>query len=316
MPNNIFKISITFLFSLFLSFTVTAQTNGAEGAKDRVGNRTNRRIDQKIDQGVDRTLDKIEGLFRKKKNRSNEETDAPNEEIEEVEYEEEEMTDEEEKQANDFLGSLNLGGKFEPFENPVKMNISMDITTVDRKGKSSEMTIDYTLDTWATAIKVISEDTNVRMLMDNKEGYQTIITVDKGQTQAIRMRQMSFDMADFTPDESEFTITETSNTRTIDGYFCKEYIIEHEDGTTNTWVTEDADVDMLSITKALASQARNKKMPTQNYFDIQGFPVESTTVSSNGKETTTIRYYDVVTGEDTNLDVFDTTGIEIMSIGF
>jgi len=298
------------------SLTLLGQTNGKEGAKDRVENRTNQRIDQRIDQGVDRTLDKIEGLFRRKKDRSNQEENTPEDSSDIVEYDEEEMSEEEEKQASDFLASLNIGGKFEPFENLMKMNITMDVSTVNRKGKTDNVTIEYTLDTWATAIVMTSEENKVRLLMDNKEGYQTIITEEKGEIQAMRMRQMAYDISDFTPEESEFTVTETGKTRTIDGYHCREYLIEHEDGNTNSWVTSDIDIDMMGVRKALASQAKNRKIPTQNYFEIEGFPVEATTVSANGKETTTIHFHTIKTGADTNLDVFDTTGIEVMSIGF
>ena len=146
----------------------------------------------------------------------------------------------------------------------------------------------------------------------------TVITESDGETQGIRMRQPKVEYSDFVPEESEFTITDLGNTKVINGYNCREYLIEHEDGTTNAWLTNDLDIDRDAIIRAMSAQMRQKKNNnfSGNAFAVEGFPIESTTVSKDGKETTKMTYYNLKFDGDINMDVFDTKGIEIMSIGF
>ena len=144
--------------------------------------------------------------------------------------------------------------------------MSIDITTVNQRGKTNEMKINYTFDTWATAMEIDTDGNQMRMLLDNKEGSQTMITEDNGKMQAIKMRQQAIDFENSIPDESEFTITETGKTRAIDGYLCKEYIIQHEDGTTNSWVTQELDIDMTTVAKAMSAQAVTSLVPNALCF--------------------------------------------------
>jgi hypothetical protein len=271
-------------------------------------------VDQKVDQAVDRAAQKIEGLFKRKK--TEDEAEPSNEETVETE---EDNTDEEMKQeeTTGFLGGLNFGGEFEPYENPIQMNVSMRYTTTNARGKESSAVMHYTLDTWQTGIEVESEDGNVRMLMDNQEGSMTMITTEDDKTSGFKMRQMVVDAEDVIPDETSFTITELGNTRVINGYNCTEYLIEHEEGTTNAWMTTDLDADMMALSRAMLSFARNsKKNNISQNFATAGFPIESTTVSKNGKETTFAQYYDIKIGGNIDKSIFDIDGIEVMSIGF
>lgn len=283
-----------------------------ERAKRRAANRANQRVDQKVDQAVDRAAEKIEGLFRRKK--ENESTEESTTE-EGQEQTEDEMSQEE---SAGFLSGLNIGGKFEPYENPVLLNLSMSYTSTNARGKESGGIMHYTLDTWQTGIVVETEGSNIRMLMDNQEGSMTMITTDdKGNISAFKMRQVSIDEEDVTPDEESYTITNLGNTRVIDGYNCTEYLIEHEGGTTNAWMTTEVDIDMQDLAKAMFSLSRQKKnSDVPPAFEMAGFPVESTTVSKNGKDTTVAHYYDIEIGEGIDKSVFDLDGVEVMSIGF
>lgn len=312
MPINIIKALLSLLFCITFVFAGNSQIS--ERIKNRAENRANRRAEQKIDQAVDRTLDKIEGLFQKKNKEQPSEQSQENRDANDEGNEE--MTDEEIQQSI-FLAGLGMGKEFEPYENPIRMNISMDITTVNQRGKTDEINMKYTLDTWATAMEFETDGKYMRMLLDNKEGSQTMVTEDDGEIQAIKMRQHSLNFGDFVPEESEFTVTPTGKTRTIDGYFCKEYIVEHEEGTTNSWITNDVDLDMMALVKAMSAQAGGQsKMGSQSFYNLDGFPIEAISVSKNGKETTTIHYYDIKLGDDISLDVFNLDGIEVMSLGF
>ncbi|MEL6970686.1 MAG: DUF4412 domain-containing protein [Bacteroidota bacterium] len=304
------KIFVLTLSCVFLSGTLQAQ----ERIKNRAENRANQRVDQKVDRAVDKAAGAIEGLFRrKKKNQEETPTGEPGESTSDEQMETDESA------ASDFLSRIQMGGEeFEPYQNPILMNLSLDMTTVDKKGKENKVSVHYTFDTWATGMVMVSEDNTARIILDNEEGYMTIISEDDGETQGMRMRQPVVDYDELVPNADSYTITDLGNTRVINGYNCREYLIEHEEGTSNIWVTNDLDVDPVVIMKAMASQMGQRKNSnsSQAFYDMPGFPIESTTVSSNGKETVTARYYDIKIGNDIDKGVFDTTGINIMSMGF
>jgi hypothetical protein len=296
----------------FICLLMSVAGNAQERAKNRAENKANQRVDQKVDQAVDKAADAIEGLFRRKK-QDQPEGETPTEEGEVLE----DGTPAPKNGGGGFSG-INFGGEFEPYQNPVKMNLSMDMVSTDKRGKVQNLTMHYTFDTWATGMEMISDDGTTRILMDNQEGKMTMITEDGDKTQGVRMRQPKIEYGDFVPEESEFTITDLGNTKVINGYNCREYLIEHEDGTTNAWLTNDLEVDREANIRAMSAQMRQKKGNnfSANAFAVEGFPIESTSVSKDGKETTKMTYYNLNFGDDINMDVFDIRGIEIMSIGF
>jgi hypothetical protein len=307
---QISKVFVSCLMCLFLCLTISAQTG--DRVKNRAENRANQRVDQKVDQAVDRTVDKIEGLFRKKKN-----TDDPNQEEVPGEAGSTSEAETAEMPSGGIFGGANGNGKFEPYENPVPMSLSMEVTSTNSRGKEDQAIIHFTFDTWATGMTMVSEDGNARVLFDNQDGFMTVISESKGELQGFRMRQPQMDYTKAIPEESEYTITATGNSRVIDGYNCQEYLIESEDATTNSWVTTELDVDMAAMARAMTAQARQaKKSGGQKFYNLKGFPIESTSVSKNGKETTISHFYNVKIGGDIDKSVFDTSGVTITSLGF
>lgn len=302
------KVLLLSLTCILLSDSVGAQ----ERIKNRAENRANQRVDQKVDQAVDKAAGAIEGLFRRKGKNSNNETEPT-----ETGDQPEETSSTAESEQGGILSRLSNNREFEPYENPILMNLSADITTIDKRGKENKVTVHYTFDTWATGMKLVSEEGTARILLNNQEGDMTIISENDGETQGMKMRQPSINYEELMPDQSEYTITPLDNFREIDGYNCREHLIEHEEGTTNAWITTDIDIDPEVIMRAMASQMRQKKnSSSQQLFNIPGLPIESTTVSANGKETVIARYYDLKFGDDIDKSIFDTSGVNIVNMGF
>lgn len=298
-----------FLFVSILCLLFCVSSNAQERVKNRAENKANQRVDQKVDQAVDKAADAIEGLFRRKKK---------NQPTEPEEDGEETIKDGDANESRGGFPGISFGGEFEPYENPIQMNLSLDMTTTDKRGKVQEVTVHYTFDTWATGMEMIAEEGSTRIILDNQEGKMTMVTEDDGETQGIRIRQPQVDYEEMVPDESEYTITDLGNTKVINGYNCREYLIEHEEGTTNTWLTKDIELDREAMIRAMSSQMRQRKNKSsgQQFFDIEGFPIESTTVSKDGKETITATYYNLKFGADMDKSVFDMTGVEVINMGF
>lgn len=314
---------LRFYCTLLLIFTaliaVDAQAKVTDRAKNRARQRTNQRVDQKVDQGVNQALDKVEGLFRRKKNRPTEDSGAsePNP-VEGTEPQMDDMEEEPNTSPNDYLRGLQFGGEFEPYENPVKMNVSMEMVVTDKKGKTQTVNMEYTFDTWATGIKYTTdEDQVMRTLLDNKEGYMTLITYDKGEPTGVRMRQQTVMVDDLSVPEDDYTMTPTGESKMINGYLCYAYRIEHEDGVTIAWLTKDIEVAYTDVIRAMAAQGGQIKYQNDEQgFAYDGFPIQYTTTSANGKETVTATFKDFKTGSDVNFDIFKTDDIEIMNIGY
>ncbi|MEZ4986713.1 MAG: DUF4412 domain-containing protein [Saprospiraceae bacterium] len=234
---------------------------------------------------------------------------------------EEEGTPQEETTTDDNnsspFGGISFGGEFEPYQNEVLLSMSIDITNTNARGKEDKATVHYTLDTWQTGLRMEAEEAQTRIILDNEKGYMTVVTASKDQAPTgMRMRQRSFKTEDAVMDETEMTVTETGRTRVIDGYNCREYKIEHEHGTTHSWITNDLDLDPMVMAKAFAAQAGQGKKGGPAMYDIAGFPIESTTVSKNGKDTSLVHFYNIRLGDDRDMSVFDLSGIEVMNMGF
>ena len=168
------KIFVLTLSCVFLSGTLQAQ----ERIKNRAENRANQRVDQKVDRAEDKAAGAIEGLSRrKKKNQEETPTGDPGESTSDEQMETDESA------ASDFLSRIQMGGEeFEPYQNPILMNLSLDMTTVDKKGKENKVSVHYTFDTWATGMVMVSEDNTARIILDNEEGYMTINSEDDCET--------------------------------------------------------------------------------------------------------------------------------------
>ena len=170
------------------------------------------------------------------------------------------------------------------------------------------------------------EDEEMRIIFDNQNGYMTSIsTKENGEQEGFKMRQRTFKIdesqfeGNMDEESTEYTITKTGNTRTIDGYLCEEYEVIHQDGTANMWVTEELDVEYEDMFRAMTSQMQQQKntaFTNTNVYGVEGFPIQITNVSSNGKDTSVMYFYDIKSGDDLDLSIFDTDGVNITELGF
>ncbi len=285
-----------------MTLQMTAQESRVER---RAKSRANQNVDRKVDDAVDDAFNEIGNLFKKKKKPA--ETGAtPTEET----------TSEEPAAAT--TGSLPGNGEpWESVQNTSPVSMAMDITTTKKNGKTEEMQMKMVFDEWQIGMAVTVDKSKSRMIFDTKNGTMTTITDDGESQQGFKMKMNKLNET-MLPDASEYTVTKTGKKRTIDGYATEEYVIESKDGTTNAWITHDIDIDFSGLMGMLSNQMGAKKMAsTRLYFgEENGFPIEATTVTENGKETILMHYHDIKIGAAIDRSTLDITGVKIMSVGF
>ena len=308
----------SFILVLLVSVSLTAQQpvkRAKKRAKARTEQRANQRVDQKIDDGVDKAFGAIEGLFKKKKQRTD--TTAPVAPTERVE--------EEATQA--VMNALGLdGGDWEPYTNPTTFSLTMQFTETKKNGRqeSNVIRLGATETRFATNMQDEKGQRN-RMILNTQDGYTTTVTTDKrGETQAFRMRMPNFgSLATETMAETAeyITYTETDRRRTIDGYACTLVIVKDSKHgtTTESWVTRDLDLTAMDVFGGMAGMAGAGKQATAGAPDLpaafQGFPIEST--STDGKTVTTTKMQNIQIGPDAvDRSLFDLSGVEVQELGF
>lgn len=335
-------MKIQFLFILMVLSTLTslsAQTTAeraGERAKDRAERRANSNVDRKVDGAVDDAFNAVGNLFKKKKkkakkgetpagtgtaagdNGSGGTTPAGNAEAGDA--------------AN--MGALNglMGGNSDPwvpYTNPISFSVRMEMTEVKKNGKTEDMamTMSVVSDQFGIRIEDAENNEQTRMILNTQDGKTTMITTDKkGQTSGFRMKMPGARSAAESSVENVMdgiTIEETNETRVIDGYNCRKYIVTDtkRETVTESWVTTEAGINSREIFAGMMSAfggkaGKQKGGPgTALAGGYDGFPILS--ISNDGKSTYTMRFKDLKVGE-ANMDksVLDTSGVQIQSLGF
>lgn len=147
-----------------------------------------------------------------------------------------------------------MGGMFEAAKTESVYNFSgymvMEVTSIDKKGKSEEPTqMKYLLTKDPQYMGMVFEDpkskeTSTITIMDSKNQAVVILIEDGGSKSSMAMKMDYDKMQGMVEEEAEkqtpenYDIQKTGNTKTILGYRCEEYVVTTEDGKGIYWVTE------------------------------------------------------------------------------
>ena len=117
------------------------------------------------------------------------------------------------------------------------------------------------------------------------------------------LMSMNMNLAELTDEaivETEYSITETGNTKTILGHSCKEFAVKGKDMHGTVWITEDADV---SFAKTFY-RAKQKKGMDQTWMSmVNGLPMEmAITDTSKRKPKTTTMHCISLNAENFSID--------------
>lgn len=308
--------SITIVVLLFAFFAgispATAQIN--------VGNKVKRKVDQRVDRKVDEAIDDaLDNIFNKKKKEAGEvDTDGDGEADTEIssddqgnvtiKSDESEVSismDEEESneavQPSSFIGSFTLSsseyknGKLQK-DNPVVMN--------------------YHIDKFQFATEMESQDeevTEMIMIYDRQTRKSTMKTVKGNEKTAMitKIPNIKVGVSNTSVDEGNYSITPTGKTRVIEGYNCKEYLVETEKEINHIWLTEEISMDVTSLTDFVKVKDSNGGMTNfSNVYKINGFMLESH-IEIKGKDETTDIYIKNLKIGSVDTGVFSTDGYTV-----
>jgi hypothetical protein len=103
----------------------------------------------------------------------------------------------------------------------------------------------------------------------------------------------------------------------IDGYFCREYLMETEDGTTHAWLTKEVQADMSQLYSGFTGAAKGKQQdPKMMIYQNYGVLIESTTVDEKRKEKTHTKVTNIKMGDQIDRSILDISDAEIMGVGY
>jgi hypothetical protein len=316
------------LLIALLSCTLLSAQKPVERQTQRVKNRAQYKVDREVDRKVDQAMDEVIGsIFGKKKKKKEQ---APNvEEAEAVPAEAQEDAEaydeaEAERRAQARTAAMMGGGStedWEPIKNDFPISFDMEVTG---DGKNDNANIRYTFDTWLLGMEFQSEDSDDKMLliMDNEKGTMTTVSGEPGKRQGYRMGRGMMNMGAVADDmeDEDITFTPTGNTKMIDGYFCREYLVKTEDATTNAWLTKEIQANFIELFTSLSVPGKSRNGAKDNAlykYREYGMMLEGTTVTEGkkGSSTTTIKIRNVKLGDQIDRSILDISDVNVMGIG-
>ncbi|MEL6142540.1 MAG: DUF4412 domain-containing protein, partial [Bacteroidota bacterium] len=295
------------LLSALLVANLGAQTTAertADRAANRAENRAQSNVDRKVDNAVDDAFNAIGGLFKKKKKKKKkkkdqeevptEATDYEPEYPAEENYEDEDYSDEEEEAAQTaMLQNMGLmGGKWEPYTNPITVSLDMEMVQTKRNGKVNKSTVQLTITETQYGMRThelegddMEDIEEVRMILNTQTGKVVLVNTDKkGKVEAMRMNMPGLGKAIQEAQEEsieDMEIKRTGEYRTIDGYNCEKVIFTNTSTgeVTTGWCTKDIDLSIEDIAATFGGMTRGKSPAYDAMLnDFPGFPIEMTMV--------------------------------------
>lgn len=199
-------------------------------------------------------------------------------------------------QSNDFVGSFIMHftelKKGKPTKNsPMKVAYYFNknqVAFVPESTKGDRTTMIYSL-----------EDRVVTTLVDSK-----------GEKSGMRMKMPKINIEGKTGDASSYSVTPTDERKTIEGYACRKYLLESDEYTGHTWITEEANIDYAKLFDFLNAGQKNNNLSLAALKDLKGFAMETYTKSKKGDVEIEVKISDLTVGK-VDENIFDTSDYNI-----
>jgi len=248
------------LLGLIICCSLSAQ-NKAEEVKDRAKNKAENRLDNKIDNAIDGGLNKLEGIFKKKKKKKTADTKKGRA-----------------KTGNPIFKGLSRTNQpltIRPvYEFGSDMTFLVEQDNPDKSDKMEQMTFQYFFPKVTTENYLGMKGSNasikqsgandMMMVMDNG---QMLTFIDQGTIKVVNGITMNgaesadADNASDAGDEKTSEFSKTGRTKVILGYTCEEYVSESDDYKMNFWVAPTMKAQANGLATMFLAMNKNANMP-------------------------------------------------------
>lgn len=148
------------------------------------------------------------------------------------------------------------------------------------------------------------------MIYNLDDRMVTTLVNSDGEKTGMRMKMPKINIEEKTGDASSYAITPTDEWKTIEGYKCRKYLMETDEYTGHTWVTEEANIDYGKLFSFFNSGQKNNKVSPPALKDLKGFAMETYTKSKKGDVEVEMKVTNLTTGK-VDENIFDTSGYNI-----
>ncbi|MEO8149920.1 MAG: DUF4412 domain-containing protein [Bacteroidia bacterium] len=151
----------------------------------------------------------------------------------------------------------------------------------------------------------------------NSETQSMIMCNDRG-GRKIGMKMNMKDAERFAPQEAKpFTVTETTETKVIDGYKCKKIIMENDESKNELWITNELPISMKDLLNSISANRSPGSIMLRNlkrgYGDQNGVALQTFSTNKSSKEEFTMTIHNIT---KTKVDdkVFNTDDFQLMDM--
>ncbi|MEM7370290.1 MAG: DUF4412 domain-containing protein [Bacteroidota bacterium] len=316
------RLGLFVLLAVFVIPSISAQSTIGKRAERNVKRKVDRKVDRAIDNGIDGAFEAVEGIFKKKnkkkkkkdkdKENKNESstpapTDSPAYPSEEVSVtiEEDPEADSRPVERSNFIGSFVM--EMKEFKN-------------GQLSKDSPIKIGYHIDAYQTGIEMEDkEEQTTNLIVYDRQARKMIMKMHKdGEKTAIinKLPSMKVTVEEEKYPSGKYSVTPTGRTKVIEGYNCKEFMVETEKEVSHVWFAEDLDTGLATSLNLGMVNVQRKDGSTLDYgdrYNLKGTWLEVHSKSKSENITRDIYLKNLVIGS-VEQQIFSTDGYKVTDV--
>lgn len=216
---------------------------------------------------------------------------------------------------NSILQNSGSGMQMVPDTDPFNPNafvgsFRMVMTMQDEKGGPTTQEVHYFSSADRTLMRMGGGAEGMSTITDHKGKWTYMLMNSGGQKNALKTPKMKVvdARADAPSDPPE--ITETKETKVLEGRTCTKVIVKNDDGTWTGWVAKDIAAPFSDIARNLGAAGGQER---KGLDQVKGFPLEYEWVDVNGSDRISCLVKDLKVGQ-VDASVFSLDGYQVMEL--
>lgn len=184
-----------------------------------------------------------------------------------------------------------------------------------KERKDSPYRTRYHLEEDRFAIEPNLDESEIIMIYDREEKEITTKTMQDGEKSATISPMINISLGmDRKSDEDEgVSVKATGREKTIEGYLCQEYRIEHDGDVTLAWLAPDLNIDLRNVTDMVKIKNVQGAQTSGAAYGLEGTMIEAHSEEKGGKITRDFYIKDISPGDAPD-KIFSLEGFEVMDL--